>query len=329
MEKELLLFDAGFPCWDEETCALADGEPRNLEKLAALGLLSRAGGGYVLTPEGDAERLKLAGENFIPASPIPAFDAEKSLWRNKLYQLMDRRAFTGLFPLGVKEYTVNENLPYAPALGRGEMWTKDGAGRTRYVWPEHPLVKSFIERFPLWGLAARGVKAPGRDGLLAWLAASGAREEIQRFELVLRYRYDFQHYRENTYDADDIFRIKNANRFFFIRTSDKTPEEIYDIIGRLHLFLLAQRRVYIPGYAMMDSELQENQTMAVLAADTEEELAEVKQNYARDGKNLISPVMPLFIIGTSLERLRTQREPQPAAYDWFCLETEHIVRADV
>ena len=329
MEKELLLFDEHFPCWDEETCALADGEPQNLAKLEWRGLLSRAGGGYVLTPDGDAWRLKAAAENFIPASPIPPFDAEKALWRNKLYQLMERRAFTGLFPLGVKEYTENENLPYAPALAREEMWTKDAESRTHYIWPEHPLVKSFLERFPLWGIAARGVKAPGRAGMLEWFVESGAREEAQRFELILRYRYDFQHYRENTYDTDDIFRIKNSNRFFFIRTSDKAPEEIYDIIGRLHLFLLAQRRVYIPGYAMMDSELQENQTMVVLAADTEEELAAVKARYARDGKNLISPIMPLFIIGTSIERLRAQREPQPAAYDWFCLETEHIVRADV
>ena len=229
MEKELLLFDEHFPCWDEETCALADGEPQNLAKLEWRGLLSRAGGGYVLTPDGDAWRLKAAAENFIPASPIPPFDAEKALWSNKLYQLMERRAFTGLFPLGVKEYTANENLPYASgACARRDVDEGRGGEQDALYMAEHPLVKSFLERFPLWGIAARGVKAPGRAGMLEWFVESGAREEAQRFELILRYRYDFQHYRENTYDTDDIFRIKNSTDFslYALRTKRRKKSTI-------------------------------------------------------------------------------------------------------
>lgn len=161
-----------------------------------------------------------------------------------------------------------------------------------------------------------------------WMANRGALAGKVSFNLILRSRYDFDLYRKQDQMREDIFRLKDTDRLFFIRTSDKNPEDIYDAIGRLHLFLLAQRRVYIPGYADIDSQDQENWTMAVLVADTERELEEINSRYTEDGRNLIDPAMPMFIIGTSIERLRRMREPKATVYDWFCEDSVHIVRAD-
>lgn len=327
MEQELLLFEDKFPCWDEETVALAGGDAASMRELEEQGLLSEAGSGYVLTAEGEKRRIALARESFIPVSPIGSFNAEKALWNNRLYHLMDCRAFTGVFPMGVKEYTVDETLPYAPALSREELWTREN-GKIRYVWPEHRLVKSFLKRFPDWGMAARGKPAPGRAAMNEWLAESGAEAGTVNFNLVLRGRYDFEAYRTQERLPEDIFNIKDADRFFFLRTSDKSPEDIYDAIGKLHLFMLNQRRVYVPGYADDDSMDQENWTMLVLAADTEEELEAVRERYSADGQALIEPAMPMYIIGTSIERLRRMREPKANYYDWFGEDTVYIVRAD-
>ena len=164
MEQELLLFEDKFPCWDEETVALAGGDAASLCELEERGLLAEAGNGYVLTAEGEKKRVKLAEESFLPVSPIGEFNAEKALWNNRFYHLMDCRAFTGLFPMGLKEYTVDETLPFAPALSRKELWTREG-GKTRYIWPEHKLVKSFLNRFPDWGMASRGKPVPGQAAM--------------------------------------------------------------------------------------------------------------------------------------------------------------------
>lgn len=327
MEQTLLLFDEKFPCWDEETVALADGDAASLCELEERGLLAEAGNGYVLTAEGEKMRVKLARESSLPVSHIGEFNAEQALWNNRFYHLMDCRAFTGLFPMGLKEYTVDETLAFAPALTRNELWTREG-GRTRYIWPEHKLVKSFLKRFSDWGMASRGKPAPGQAAMDEWRAASGAQTGTANFNLVLRGRYDFDAYRQLERLPDDIFHLKDADRFCFLRTSDKTPEEIYDVIGGLHLFMLNQRRVYIPGYADDDSMDQENWTMLVLVADTEAELDEVVERYATDGQNLIEPAMPMYVIGTSVERLRRMRKPKANYYDWFGEDTVHIVRAD-
>lgn len=324
MEQTLLLFDDMFPCWDEEAVSLIDGDAASLGELEELGLLGAAGNGYVLTEDGEKVRACLAKESFLPVSHIGSFDAEKALWNNRLYLLMER-AFLGQF--GVKEYSVSETLPYVPDMPRQKLWIREN-GRTRYLWPEHPLVRSFLKSFPGWGVAMRGRPAPGDSAMREWMANRGALAGKVSFNLILRSRYDFDLYRKQDQMREDIFRLKDTDRLFFIRTSDKNPEDIYDAIGRLHLFLLAQRRVYIPGYADIDSQDQENWTMAVLVADTERELEEINSRYTEDGRNLIDPAMPMFIIGTSIERLRRMRGPKATVYDWFCEDSVHIVRAD-
>ncbi|MEG1912830.1 MAG: hypothetical protein RR091_10110 [Cloacibacillus sp.] len=322
MERALLLFEDKFPCWDEETFVLAGENLLLLGKLEAAGLLARAGGGYVLTKAGEKLRRKTAEQSCLPASDIGPFVPEEALWRNRLYLLMEH-AFIGQY--GIKEYTVDERFPVIPALARDELWVREN-GTVSYIWQEHPLVRSLIERFPKWGVAARGCAAPGQAALDDWARESGAFTQELRFDLMLRSRYDFDLYRKSQQEPTDRFKLKDADRLFFHRA--RSTNETLDLIGRLHLFLLANRRVYIPGYADIDSQQQENWTMLVLATDGEKELEETASVLRGFGSALIDPARPLFIVGTSIERLRMQNRPEYTVYDWFCDRTVHIARPD-
>ncbi|WP_352402403.1 hypothetical protein [Synergistes jonesii] len=325
IERALLLFDEEFPCWDEETFALAGEDFTTLKKLCEIGLLAEAGCGYVLTAEGGRVHAECSERLELPARQIGDFDAEEALWNNRLYLLMDR-AFVGQF--GIKEYSVNEPLSFAPYLKREELW-KIEDGRVKYIWREAPLVRSLLATFPRWGVAARKFASPGSEGMIKWVKEAGASIGELRFNLLLRSRYDFELYRKEAPLPEDVFRMKDADRLFFFRAKEGRYDEIYDAIGRLHIFMLDQRRVYIPGYADIDAHEQENWTMFVVAAESERELESVAERLARDGKNLIEPAAPLFIIGTSMERLRRQEEPEDTIYDWFCDRSVHIVRPDV
>lgn len=69
--------------------------------------------------------------------------------------------------------------------------------------------------------------------------------------------------------------------------------------------------------------------MMVLVADAERTLGSISKRLSAHGKALIEPANPLFIIGTSIERLREQNKPEDTVYDWFCDRTVHIARPDI
>ena len=123
--------------------------------------------------------------------------------------------------------------------------------------------------------------------------------------------------------------MKDADRLFFFHVTEESIEDFYINLGKLHIFLLGQKRVYIPGYADIDSHDQENWTMAVAVADTESSLEKIASIISAQGKATIDPMPPLFIIGTSIERLREQEKPEDTVYDWFCDRTIHIARPDI
>ncbi len=74
MERSILLFEPDFPCWDEETFALAGEAPSSIRELCGNGFLVPAEAGYVLSEKGENFRQEQAKENYISALPIPKFD---------------------------------------------------------------------------------------------------------------------------------------------------------------------------------------------------------------------------------------------------------------
>ena len=126
MTRSLLLFRESSPCWDEETFLLAGKAPHLLHELTAKGLLRKAGGGYVLTPEGDMERLRCADRLRLTAFAAETpFDPKEALWNNRLRLLMGRAV---LGRPGFNGYSLDEKIPVLPGLSRGGLWRYDDDG---------------------------------------------------------------------------------------------------------------------------------------------------------------------------------------------------------
>lgn len=324
LRRGLLLFEPDFPCWDEETVSLAGENKYAIRYLCDSGYVSASGEGFILTDLGIRTRMEIAEEYGMKTEPIKSFDPESSLWNNRLYLLMEK-AFRGQY--SVKEYSLNEHLPVVPDLPANELYRIE-KGHVIYTWQKHPLVRSFMETFPNWGVRTRGQIPPGENALEKWISKYGAASGSLRTNLLLRSRYDFELYRKEPPYEWDICRLKDTDRYFFFKVTENNLSKFYEDLGKLHIFLLGQKRVHIPGYADFDSQDQEAWTICVTVTETEHELKTVAKELSRNADALIEPSKPLFIIGTSIERLRNQKIPEDTAYDWFCDRTLHIARPD-
>lgn len=328
MESCLLLFSHERPCWDEETLALAGEDPDALRRLEDVGELVRIASGYGLTPQGVRTRERVSRDLCVPVDsagevPIDEGRARELLERNRVEQLLDRAFVTDW---GIKELSVGETFPVVPCLPDDRYFVLEG-GRARALWPDAQLVRSFLEAFPHWGVSARPLSAPGQEGLDRWAAENGAEAGSLTFDLVLRSRYDFDHYRGFKPVPSDRFGFLNADRLF-VRKVWGRPEDLLPWIGRLHIFLTEQRRIYLPGWFDIDMEEQENWVLLALVTDTEGQLEALTQTLRAWGHDLIDPANPLWILGTSIERMRNRKEPKRTLYDWFQEETVRILRPD-
>ncbi len=68
--------------------------------------------------------------------------------------------------------------------------------------------------------------------------------------------------------------------------------------------------------------------MLCLVTDTEAQLKELTATLRGWGHDLIEPARPLYLLGTSIERMRNQKEQKRTIYDWFQEETVRILRPD-
>ena len=327
-ESCLLLFSHERPCWDEETLALAGEAPQALEELLKSGNLMRVAAGYGLTPQGVRTRERVSRELCVPvrsAGEVLANEvrAGTALERNRLEQFLDRAFMTDW---GIKEASVGETFPVVPCLP-DDRYFAIMDGRVRALWPDEPIVKSFLEAFPHWSVAARNLPAPGQEALDRWAAENGAWSGTLTFDFVLRSRYDFNHYKDLDPLPSDRFRFLNADRLFAQKVQGRA-EDLLPLIGRLHVFLMEQRRIYVPGWFDIDREEQENWVLLALVTDTEAQLTSLTATLRAWGHDLIDPANPLYIVGTSIERLRAQREQKRTLYDWFQEETMRILRPD-
>ncbi|MGI6075302.1 MAG: hypothetical protein ACOYD9_02930 [Pyramidobacter sp.] len=329
MEPSILLFSPELPCWDEENVEVSGDDPRSLSVLFEKGFLARKGGGYVLTPSGALERQRFSGELCVPVSPMEAFggsdaEASEALELTRMSVLLDRAFKT---QWGIKEVTLRERFPVVPALPDDGYFAVE-SGRAKAIWTEHPLVRSFMKAFPHAGPLPRGATVPGQVALDAWVKENGAPVGTLTVDFMLRSRADFNHYKNFKEPETDRFHFYNTDPLFAVRCPDDL-DDVLPLLGKLHVFLMAQRRVYLPGRFDLDAEDQECWTLLCLVTPTEEALKRTAGQLRRWGKALIDPACPLFIIGTSIERLRAQKEPKDTIYDWFQEETVRILRPDV
>ena len=327
-QNVLLLCSPQCPCWDEETVRIAGSDPASLEQLEKVSCLKRLGGGYVLTPLGEEKRRDISTEICVPVQPIitaPSDEAsaDDALERCRMYVFLDHAFKT---QWGIKEVTVSEHFPVVPALPDDGYFSVIN-GRAEALWPENQWIKSLREAFPKNAEDARKVPAPGQAGLKAWAARTGARENTLTVDFMLRSRADFNHYRTIRGLDSDLYSFFNTDRIFAFRCPTDL-RRFLPVLGRLHVFMEEQRRIFVPGHFDLDAEEQECWTLLCLVTRTEAELEKAAQTLRGWGHALIDPACPLYIIGSSIERLRSQEEIKDTIYDWFQEETMHIMRPD-
>ena len=323
----LLLFSDDYPCWDAETVSLAGENPGSLAMLESSGKISRLGSGYIITQSGINERENLSRENFVPVSRITRIindidTANRQLEINRMTQLLDRAFMT---QWGIKEFAVNETFPLSPILNDDEYFAVNES--VKALWPDNDYVRLFMAEFPDKGYEARKLPAPGKIALDSWVSKNHIPCGNFTVDFVLRHHHDFEHYRQMPTPEGDIFGFVNASLIFAHKVRSK-PQDLLPFIGKIHLLFTLQRRIYIPGWFDMDSEEQEPMKLLTLVTDTDSELDSLTQTLRSYGKDLVDPARPMYIIGTSIEHLRTQ-EVKPMFYDWFAEETVKILRPDI
>ena len=328
MENLLLLFTSSLPCWDEECILLAGEDPSGLSSLVLSGDIMPVSSGYVLTPKGIRTRENAARELYLPVTPageiiIDSSRAKNMLELNRMTQLLDRSFVTDW---GIKEVTVRENFPVMPCLNDNEYFVFEGE-RVKALWPESEHMKNFVNAFPNIGVAARKFIAPGQHGLDEWVRKNNMHYGSLTVDFVLRSRADFNHYKDYPQLPSDKFKFLDSDQLFAQKVTGSFGE-LLPFIGKLHIFLTEQRRIYLPGWFDIDHDENEDWHLLAFITDTEAQLDALTHTMRIWGHDLIDPVNPLFIIGSSIERLRNQKEQKRTIYDWFQEETIRILRPD-
>ena len=328
-ENLLLLFTAQLPCWDEETVIIAGENPNSLRELVNSGDLMPLSNGYVLTPKGVRTREKISHELFIPLTPageiiIDSFRADYMLELNRMAQFLDRAFVTDW---GIKEITFQENFPIIPCLEDNNYFDFVN-DKIRAIWTESPEIISFLENFPNWGVAARKFPAPNQIGLDTWASQNNIRKGNLIVDFVLRSRADFNHYKNYSQLQSDKFKFLDSDQLFVKKVQNDNYYELLPFIGKLHIFLLEQRRIFLPGWFDIDHDENEDWHLLAFVTDNETQLENLTQTLRSWGHELINPANPLYIIGSSIERLRNQKEQKRTIYDWFQEDTVRILRPD-
>ena len=327
MESLLLLFTDSLPCWDEETVKIAGENPDGLKALSESGDLLPVSGGYVLTQKGLITRENAAKDLYLPITPAEIISDESKarqlLEINRMTQLLDRAFVTDW---GIKEVTTLETFPIMPCLKDDEYFAFDGE-RVKATWPEHDTVKRFLSDFPNVGVAARKFPAPSQNGLDEWALRNNLAYGELTVDFVLRSRADFNHYKNYPQFESDKYKFLDSDQLFAHKVTE-SPEELLPFIGKIHMLLMLQRRIYLPGWFDIDHDENEDWHLLALVTDSESELETLTLTLRSYGRELIDPARPLFIIGTSIERLRNQTEQKRTIYDWFCDDTVKILRPD-
>ena len=326
----LLLFDKDHPCWDEETIALAGEDGEGLQRLKALGLLQETNSIYSLTEKGKNAFKELCKAQFVVVEPGTApsdyEEQEKILWRTRLQCLLDN-SFIARW--GIKEYHTGKILDYVPGLSGQEICRLQNFTSLEWTYLSNPDVEKIKREFPVTGLKAREIQPWNLEQISAWL--EGNRIFTEQFVVDLLYlsRYDFAYYMKFPKHPNDVHGLINADRFFFFRALPPFEEHLpifLETIGKVHLFLLNQRHMYIPGYVDLDWADQDSLSWVIWVTETEEEALSLLAQLSPFGSSLIEPAKPMDIWIISIEGLKGVKEKQETLFDLFSFMAHPVAR---
>ncbi|WP_024822962.1 hypothetical protein [Aminobacterium mobile] len=329
-EMVLLLFDTFHPCWDEETVFWAGEDVEGLRRLRELGMLKEKNGIYSLTSHGRETFQELCRQWFCENKPGSASLGDKEqeifLWRTRFQYILDG-GFAARW--GAKDYYPGKVLEYAPALSQQEMYALHNPSSVEWTYCSHPYVEKIKSHFPVTGLKAREVTPLSRDAARSWLDENNIPVGSFEVDLLLLGRYDFAYYMNFSKHPNDPLGLVNSDKFFFFRAQPPFSKQLpffLESIGKIHLFLLNQRHMYIPGYVDLDSADQDSLNWLVWVVETEEDVFALLRLLVPMGQILIEPAKPMDIWVLSIEELRKVKEKHETIYDLFSSIGHPIVR---
>lgn len=294
-ETVLLLFDVQHPCWNEETVALAGEDQEALLSLASEGFLEKKGAFYTLSGPGTDLFLTEAASAFYDASPGTTPENPERAHRRNRMELLLRRSFLGRW--GLKESRPGARLPWFPSLDRQELFRAETTGEFTWTYTTHPHVQFLLDAYPL-PKNAHG-PSPSLQGLKTLLRKHNISVSHLELDLLLLQHYDFEQYMHVPTHPNDELKLRNTDRLycrlvppFTAKKNLFSPEEMETILwdmGRLHLFLLWQRRIYLPWFFDRDTEEQDAINWWFWITDTEEEAMAFQRRLSPFGEALSRP----------------------------------------
>lgn len=314
MESVMLLFDAGHPCWTMELAAMAGEDPASLEIMAGKGLLDSAADIYWLRPEGKDAYRKAARECFynIPPGRKP-FNPAQAVSRTLLELLLDR-AIWGRW--GIKEFRTGERLPYIQSRSGENLFdrTKD---RLQWTYLNLPRIREFLELYP--APTGPGTTPPDLEEFRSWARQRQMPSGDLELDLLFLHHYDSLHFNDLPRQPNDRLRLFHSDRFYFRLLPSETPdlETLCDDLGRFHLFLLTQRRVFLPWYFDRDTTGYDAVNWWFWVTETEDHLGKLKAVLEPLSDSLVKPAHPLRLFGISMEALRRVEGKREYHWDLF------------
>ncbi len=309
----LLLFTEEYPCWDEFTVERAGENPEDLAYLEASGLLISEKGIYQLSDMGRQRFWEEAAASWYEAEPgaIPE-NPKRAFRRNRLVRLLDR-AFLGRW--GLKKALPGKKLPLVAELAEEEIVI---AGEKTLSWAfrEHPFVKDFMEKYP-----PGCVDTPPRnmEEFMQWRNSQGQREGTWELDLLMLHYCDFTEYMSYPAPENDMLGLFCADRLFcaFLPEEENNKAYLLETLGKWCLFMLGQRRLYMPYSYDVDPEEQNSVSWFFWVARTEKEARETVQILKSYGDMLVEPGMPCDIWVISEEALEKQPRQHESFWDLF------------
>ena len=309
----LLLFTEEYPCWDRVAVELAGENPEDLTFLEDLGFLVAEEGIYQLSDMGRQRFREEAAASWYEAEPAEiSADPMRALRRNRLVRLLDR-AFLGRW--GLKKALPGKKLPLLADFSGEEIVTMEG-GAPKWAFREHPFVKALEEKYP-----PGNVDTPPRDmeEFMQWRNSQGQREGFWEIDLLMLHYCDFTEYMSYPAPENDMLGLFCADRLFcaFLPEEENDKEYLLETLGKWYLFMLGQRRLYMPYSYDVDPEEQNSVSWFFWVARTEEEAESVAAKLKAYGNVLMEPGMPCDIWVISEEALERQPRQHEGFWDLF------------
>ncbi len=315
MESVLLLFDQNHPCWTRELVEKAGEDPHSLDLLHQKGDLKITDNIFSLTSQGIASYHRAAQESFYDVPPGEEHSASpgRSVLRTELEQLLDR-SFWGRW--GIKEFRAGTRLPYLPDLPKQELF-KSIHGNLRWTFYENSAVRTLTKRYP--APVSKNIVPPDLKQFEAWTREWGLSWGNLPLDLLFLHHYDSEHFRHLPPQPNDRLGLFHTDHFYFQLLPQGIPpmETLWEEMGRLHLFILNQRRIFLPWYFNFDTTGYDAANWWFWVTSTEEELGRLSDFLEPVSARLVEPSLPLELFGISLEALKQIREKREYHWDLF------------